>query len=53
MDKNSKKFILPSLRILKFLLIMIQINSKDMDLLSNKNKLLVIDFPMGFKRSNF
>lgn len=29
--KNNKKFILPNLRILKFLLILIQINNKDMD----------------------
>ncbi len=49
-DKNNKKFILPNLRILKFLLILIQINNKDMDLLSKRNKPLVIGFLMGFKR---
>lgn len=49
-DKNNKKFILPNLRILKFLLILIQINNKDMDLLSKRNKPLVIDSLMDFKK---
>lgn len=48
--KNNKKFILPNLRILKFLLILIQINNKDMDLLSKRNKPLVIDSLMDFKK---
>ena len=49
-DKNNKKFILLNLRILKFLLILIQINNKDMDLLRKRNKPLVIDSLMDFKK---